>query len=87
MKWNWNRVWWELAYNLLLRGFIPVHGVKYWARKDKVPLRLLREVAAALGVEEFESDGTQFWRLSGKVVPILPRQVRGSASRQAGGAA
>ena len=68
---NWDEVWRELARALLLRGYLPVGGVEYWAHQDGIPMRLVRGVVAALGVEEFENGGEHYWRLSGKVVPIF----------------
>jgi hypothetical protein len=83
---DWVTVWSEIAYVLLRRGCVPVDGVEFWAHEDGVPLRLIRRAAAKLGVEEFENGGQRYWRLSGKVVPILPRAFRDCSYRQAGAA-
>ena len=88
MSEQWFPVWHGLALGLLREGYLATEVVLRWAKENKFPPLLVREVAAALAVECFEHDGQKYWRLSCKVVPILPRDVPDVVTyRQAGGAA
>ena len=81
-------LWRGLALDLLREGYVSLKAVECWARQCKFPLPVIRAAADALAVEGFEHDGEHYWRLSGKVVPILPRDVRNAVTyRQAGGSA
>ena len=85
---SWRVVWRELALALLRHGYCATEAVLQWAKENKFPPLLVRDVAAALAVETFDHAGQRYWRLSGKVVPILPRDVPYAVTyRQAGGSA
>jgi hypothetical protein len=83
---HWLPVWRGLALSLLRDGYCPTRAVEQWARENGVPLRVVSAAVSALAIECFEYAGETYWRLSGKVVPILPRDVRSAVTyRQAGG--
>jgi hypothetical protein len=85
---RWSVVWRELALALLRHGYCATEAVLQWAKENKFPPLLVRDVAAALAVETLDHAGQRYWRLSGKVVPILPRDVPYAVTyRQAGGSA
>ena len=85
---RWGVVWRELALALLRHGYCATEAILQWSKENKFPPLLVRDVATALAVETFEHSGEKYWRLSGKVVPLLPRDVPHAVTyRQAGGAA
>lgn len=85
---DWVPVWRGLAAAFLRDGYCSPRGIEQWAKENKFHLRLVREVLEAMHVEGFEHEGAIYLRLSGKVVPFLPREVRDVRTyRQAGSAA
>ena len=88
----WLPIWRGLAVDLLREGFCRRVAVERWARKNNWHLRTVGEVIKALAVESFEYEGEVYLRLSGKVVPLLPRDVHDvsmyrAAGRELGGTA
>jgi hypothetical protein len=77
---RWGVVWRELALALLRHGYCATDAILQWSKENKFPPLLVRDVGAALAVETFEHGGEKYWRLSEKVVPILPRDVRSSVT-------
>jgi hypothetical protein len=85
---HWFGVWRGLALGLLRDGYCSTDAVVEWAKKNKFPLYVVKAAFDALAVETFDNDGQRYCRLSGKVVPLLPRDVPNAVTyRQAGGAA
>ena len=89
---NWLPIWRGLAVDLLQEGFCSRLSVEKWARKNNFHLRTVRQVIESLAVEAFDHDGEVYLRLSGKVIPFVPRDVRDvsmyrSAGREIGGTA
>ena len=81
-------MWQGLAVALLREGYFPLGQVEKWARANKWSLRVLSDVMEQLSVEVFQCEDQLYVRLSGKVVPFLPREVRDVRTyRQAGSAA
>lgn len=70
----WDAVWRSLVMTFLDDGFIWLKDVEKAAKKRNWHLRLVSDVAAALAVETLGRDGERYWKLSDKVVPILPRR-------------
>ena len=73
---HWLSVWRGLAFGLLRDGFHSADAVVRWARENGFPLWVVKRALEALAVEQFDHDGERYWRLSGKVVPILPHKLR-----------
>jgi hypothetical protein len=69
---QWDVVWRSLVITFLDNGFVWL--VEKAAKERKWHLRLVTDVAAALDVETLDRDGELYWKLSDKVVPILPRR-------------
>jgi hypothetical protein len=46
------------------------------ARRHNYPRRTLFAAAQSLGVEVFEHDGENYWRLPENIVPFIPRKSR-----------
>ena len=85
---RWLRAWRGLALGFLREGYYSADAVLHWAKENGFSLWMVKQALEALAVEQFDHNGERYWRLSGKVVPILPREVREAAAyRQAGGAA
>ena len=85
---NWTPIWRGLSMSLLRDGYCSLNSVERWAKEHKWHLRTVTNVIKALAVESFDYEGELYLRLSGKVVPLLPRDVRDvSAYRSAGTAA
>ena len=83
----WHSVWTGLALSLL-QGCCSTSAIEKWAKANKYPLPVVARVARALAVEDFDHKGKVYWRLSGLVVPFIPRAVRDVRTyRQAGGSA
>jgi len=77
-----------MALGLLREGYCSIKAVVKWAKENKYPLPIVSRAIDALAIERFEHHGEIYFRLSGQVVPILPRNVRDVRTyRQAGGAA
>lgn len=73
---NWAKAWRGLSIVLLREGYCSMKAVEKWAKENNFVLRMINDVIDALAVERFDHDGEIFFRLSGKVVPLLPRDVR-----------
>jgi hypothetical protein len=85
---HWLPVWRGLVLCLLRDGYISTDALLDWAKKNKFPPKVIRAAAEAMACESFQYNGATYWRLSGKVVPILPRDVPYAVTyRQAGGSA
>jgi hypothetical protein len=85
---HWMNVWRELALCLLREGYIGVDCLLEWRKKNKLPMQVVFDVVKAMDLEKFFHDGKPYLRLGGKVIPILPSDVRDRVTyRQAGGAA
>jgi hypothetical protein len=81
---NWAKAWRGLALFLLRDGYFAYQDLFPWAKDNKFPLRMVSDVIEALELEPFECDGKGYYRLSGKVVPLLPNAFRdASIYRQA----
>jgi hypothetical protein len=88
MKKQRERVWRGLSLVLLRDGYMPITSLEKWAIENKFLWWVVRDVARDLCLEEFQNNGRGYFRLSGKVVPLLPRDIPNpSRYRQAGGAA
>jgi hypothetical protein len=84
---HWLGVWRGLSLGLLRDGYCSIDAVVEWAKQNKFPLYVVKAAFDALAVERFDHNGEQYCRLSGKVVPIMPRHVRNAVTyRQEGGA-
>jgi hypothetical protein len=81
---HWLGVWRGLALGLLRDGYCSTDAVIEWARKNKFPLYVVKAAFDALAVERFHHNGEQYCRLSGKVVPILPRDVPNAVTYRRG---
>jgi len=46
------------------------------ARERNWRLRVVSDVAFSLGIETVDIDGELYWRLSGKGIPLLPREAQ-----------
>ena len=85
---QWLKVWRGLAFGLLREGYYSADAVVRWAKGNDFPLWMVKQALEALAVEQFDHKGERYWRLSGKVIPILPHELRDAAAyRQAGSAA
>ena len=87
---HWQTVWRGLALCLLREGYINVDSLCDWRKQSKLPMQTVFDVIAAMDLEKFYHDGKPYLRLGGKVVPILPREVRAVSTYRhlgAGGAA
>ena len=85
---RWGLVWRELALALLRHGYCATEAILQWSKENKFPPLPVRDVAAALAVETFEHSGEKYWRLSGKVVPLMPREAQSAEGHcHLGGAA
>ena len=73
---SWVPIWRGLALDLLREGYCSRKSVEKWARSNDWHLRTVTNVIKALAVESFEHEGEVYFRLTGKVVPLLPRDVR-----------
>ena len=81
---NWAKAWRGLSVTLLREGYCPVQDLLRWAKENKCPQRMISDVIEALALEGFDNDGKSYLRLSGGVIPLVPRDVREvSAYRQA----
>ena len=76
---NWTPIWHGLAICLLREGYCSMK----WAKDNKWLLRTVSEVIKALAIESFDYEGEVYFRLTGKVVPLLPRDVRHLSARVA----
>ena len=70
----WICIWRSLAMTLIDCGYLSVAILEQEALKRKWKGPMIAEVADALNIEAFEHDGQTYWRLSEKVVPIVPRR-------------
>ena len=90
---NWAKAWRGLAVTLLRVGYCSMKAVEKWAKDNKFPLRMISDVIQALAIESFDHDGEVYFRLSGGVIPLVPRDVRdvstyrGAAATSGGNAA
>ena len=73
---NWIPIWRGLAVTLLREGYCSMKAVEKWAKDNKWRLRTVSDVIQALAIESFDHEGEVYFRLTGKVVPLLPRDVR-----------
>jgi hypothetical protein len=73
---HWLKVWRSLAFGLLRDGYYSLDALVCWAKQNGFPLPLAKQALDALDVEPFEHNGERYWRLSGKVAPLVPREVR-----------
>ena len=72
---TWTPIWRALAQTLLRDGLYPMKCVERAARERNWRLRVVSDVALSLGIETIDIDGELYWRLSGKVIPLLPREA------------
>ena len=89
---NWAKAWRGLALTLLRDGYVEHEDLLPWAKQNKFPLRMVSDVIEAMWLEPFEYSGAKYYRLSGRVVPLVPQHVRDvsmyrSAGREIGGTA
>ena len=85
---DWVPVWRGLAAAFLRDGYCSPRGIEQWAKENKFHLRLVREVLEVCTLRASSMRVLIYLRLSGKVVPFLPREVRDVRTyRQAGNAA
>ena len=70
----WLKVWHELAMAIIDYGYIPYAVVEDVAKKEGWKASVLCGVFKALNIEVFDHDGEVYWRISDKVVPIVPRR-------------
>ena len=85
---DWVTVWRGLAVTFLTDGHCALRSIERWAKENKFHLRLVREVLESMVVEGFDHEGATYLRLSGQVIPLVPRDVRDvRVYRQAGSAA
>ena len=70
------KAWRGLAVILLREGYCPVQDLWRWAKENEFPQRMISDVIEALAVEGFDHDGKSYLRLSGGVIPRVPRDVR-----------
>jgi hypothetical protein len=85
---NWTPIWRGLAMCLLRDGYCSRKAVEKWAKDNNWLLRTVTQVIKALAIESFDYEGEVYFRLSGRVAPLLPRDVRDvSTYRTAGSAA
>jgi hypothetical protein len=75
--------WKELVECLLDEGYIKQAVVERVAANRKWHHNTVMGVFQALGLVTFEHDGETYWRLSDKVVPILPNRRRALVAAQA----
>ena len=73
---NWTPIWRGLAMCLLREGYCSMKAVERWAKDNKWRLRTVSDVIQALAVESFDHEGEVYFRLSGGVIPLVPRDVR-----------
>ena len=73
---TWTPIWRALARTLLRDGLYPMKSVERAARERNWRLRVVSDVALSLGIETVDIDGELYWRLSGKVIPLLPREAQ-----------
>ena len=85
----WKVLWELVAERLLEEGCLSAYVVDLLVEREKVAsMRELGKIANQLALEAFEEGGATHYRLTGKVVPILPRIVRNVQTyRMAGSAA
>lgn len=80
------KVWRVVSTMLLRHGYVEVDALNTWASHSNWPLTLLQDVARGLCLESFQRGGKECLRLSGKVVPIMPREIYGAETyRSLGG--
>ena len=85
---NWAKAWRGLSVTLLREGYCSMQDILRWAKDNKFPLRMINDVIDALALEGFDHNGSVYLRLSGGVIPLVPRDVRDvSTYRTAGTAA
>ena len=72
---TWTLIWRALAQTLLRDGLYPMKSVERAARERNWRLRVVSDVALSLGIETIDVDGELYWRLSERVIPLLPREV------------
>ena len=70
----WTVIWRALAMTFIDNGYCPRRDVERAARARDWHLRLVGEVLNALSVEAFDYEGEVYFRLSNKVVPIVPNR-------------
>ena len=80
---NWTPIWRGFAICLLRDGYCSMKAVEKWAKDNKWLLRTVSDVIKALAIESFDYEGEVYFRLTGKVVPLLPRDVRHLSARVA----
>ena len=71
---DWICIWRSLALTLIDCGYLSLEVLQKEAVKRRWKGSMIAEVANALNVEAFEHEGETYWRLSEKVVPIVPRR-------------
>ena len=72
---TWTPIWRALAQTLLRDGLYPMKSVERAARERNWRLRVVSDVALSLGIETIDVDGELYWRLSERVIPLLPREA------------
>ena len=65
-----------VGWTLLRDELYPMKSVERAARERNWRLRVVSDVALSLGIETVDIDGDLYWRLSGKVIPLLPREAQ-----------
>ena len=71
---DWICIWRSVALTLIDCGYLSVAILEKEALRRRWKSHMIAEVAHALNIEAFEQDGETYWRLSDKVVPIIPRR-------------
>jgi hypothetical protein len=77
---TWTPIWRALARTLLRDGLYPMKSVERAARERNWRLRVVSDVAFSLAIETVDIDGELYWRLSGKVIPLLSREAQNPRS-------
>ena len=73
---TWVSMWRSLVMTFIDLGYVRLSVLEKEALRRGWKGKMIAEVAQALNVEPFEHDGEMCWRLSDKVVPILPNRNR-----------
>jgi hypothetical protein len=71
----WRFVWRTIAFTLAESGYFPLREMEEAAEQRQWPMKMVMRVADTLNVESFEWQGEQYWRLSDKVVPLVPPRL------------
>ena len=70
----WISIWRSLAITMIDCGYLSVAILEKEALRRGWKGSMIAEVANSLNIVVFEHQGETYWRLSEKVVPIVPRR-------------